>query len=231
MTKPYLDHPNEEALERFLLQRSDENELEVLETHILACEVCITRLETLELQITNLKAALVTAEEQRIQKELHSARSSWKSWFRVPSLSWAGAACAALAVGLAVVPHYTQHNLQLSTVKSNEVAEGDLSACRGADSSDASLATCRGMETATLPQRRPLDLRLDTTDIPQGPVDVQVVNGAGADVWQGQTTVSNERAEVRLPEISQPGTYFLRFYAPSASAEHELLREFRFEVK
>ena len=93
--KTYFDHPNEEALERFLLQRSDENELEVLETHILACEVCITRLETLELQITNLKAALVTAEEQRIQKELHSARSSWKSWFRVPLLivGWGGLRC------------------------------------------------------------------------------------------------------------------------------------------
>ncbi len=231
MTNPYLEHPNEEALERFLLQRSEENELEVLETHILACETCITRLETLELQITDLKAALVTAEEQRIQKELNPARSSWKSWFTVPTLSWAGAACAALAVGLAVIPHYTQHNLQLSSAKSGEVAEGDLSACRGADGADTSLATCRGTETAILPEGRPLDLRLDTTDIPQGPVDVQVVNGAGADVWQGQTTVSNERAEVRLPEISQPGTYFLRFYAPSASAEHELLREFRFEVK
>ncbi len=231
MTKPYLDHPNEEALERFLLQRSEENELEVLETHILACDVCITRLETLESQITSLKAALVTAEEQRIQKELHSTRSFWKGWFSISSLSWAGAACAALAVGLAVVPHYAQHNAQLPGAKSGEVAEGDLSACRGADGADASLATCRGMETATLPQRRPLDLHLDTTDIPQGPVDVQVVNGTGADVWQGQTTVSNERAEVKLPEISQPGTYFLRFYAPSASAEHELLREFRFEIK
>lgn len=231
MTKPYFDHPNEEALERFLLQRSEENELEVLETHILACETCITRLETLESQITNLKAALLSAEEQRIQKELHSARSFWKGWFKVSSLSWAGAACAALAVGIAVVPHYAQHNSQLSRVDSGEVAEGDLSACRGADSADASLATCRGMETATLPQGHPLDLRLNTTDIPQGPVDVQVVNGTGSDVWQGQTTVSNERAEVRLPEISRPGTYFLRFYAPSASAEHELLREFRFEVK
>ncbi|MBV8864552.1 MAG: hypothetical protein JO210_04035 [Acidobacteriaceae bacterium] len=230
MTKPYLDHPNEEALERFLLQRSEESELEVLETHILACETCITRLETLELQIANLKAALATAEEQAIQKELNRERFSWKSWFTVSSLSWAGAACAALAVGLAVVPLYTQHNLKLSNANSGEIAEGDLSACRGAGL-DTNLATCRGAETTTLPEGRPLDLRLDTTDIPQGPVDVQVVNGAGADVWQGQTTVTDEHARVRLPEISQPGTYFLRFYAPSASAEHELLREFRFEVK
>ena len=122
------------------------------------------------------------------------------------------------------------HKLQLNSANSASVAEGDLSACRG-DGADADLATCRGAETATLPEGRPLNLRVDTTDIPQGAVDVQVVNGNGGEIWKGKTTVSNERAQVKLPEISQPGPYFLRFYAPSVGAEHELLREFRFEVK
>ena len=108
------------------------------------------------------------------------------------------------------------------------MATGDLSTCRDADST---LATCRGTESAVLPEGRPLDLKLDTTDIPPGPVDVQVVNGSGTEIWQGQTDVSKERAEVKLPQISQAGPYFLRFYAPSASTERELLREFRFEVK
>jgi hypothetical protein len=82
-----------------------------------------------------------------------------------------------------------------------------------------------------LPAGTPLSLRLDTTDIPAGPVDAQIVNGNGREIWQGQTAVQNQRAELKLPRIGEPGPYFLRLYAPSASSEHELLREYRFEVK
>ena len=81
-----------------------------------------------------------------------------------------------------------------------------------------------------LPEGRPLDLRMDTADIPQGPVDVEVVDAAGAHVWNGHALVSSEKADVKLPEIRKAGTYFLRFY-PTGSKEHELLREFRFEVQ
>jgi hypothetical protein len=228
MTDSYLEHPNEEALERFLLHRSEDQELEVVETHILACESCVTRLESLELQINDLKAALGSWEEQRIQNELNPKRSSWKNWFSMPNLSWAGAACAALILGLTFIPHSLRNTP--SAPGSIQVA-ADLSACAGSNGSDTDLATCRGVEIATLPENRPLNLRLDATDIPEGPVDVQVVSSDGSEFWQGQTTVSNQRAQVKLPQISQPGPYFLRFYAPGAGTERELLREFRFEVK
>ncbi len=231
MTDSYLEHPNEETLERFLLHRSGDQELEVVETHILACESCITRLETLELQITDLKTALASSEEQRIQNELNPKRSSWRSWFSTPNLSWAGAACAALILGLTLIPHSLHNTAYSPTGASRQVAERDLSACAGSNGNDTDLATCRGVEIATLPENRPLNLRLDATDIPEGPVDVQVVSGDGSEIWQGQTTVSSQRAQVKLPQISQPGPYFLRFYAPGAGTEHELLREFRFEVK
>ncbi|HEX4168951.1 MAG TPA: hypothetical protein VHZ55_26095 [Bryobacteraceae bacterium] len=230
MTNAYCEHPSEEALERFLLHRSEDQEVEVLETHILACESCITRLETMETELATLKTALVSSEEERIQKELNPAASSWKSWFTIPRLSWGAAACAALAIGLVSVPH-TIHKSQLSSPGGAVVAEGDLSACRSADGADTDLSTCRGAETATLPEGRPLSLRIDTTDIPEGSVDVQVVNGGGSEIWHGQTTVTKERAQLKLPQISHAGPYFLRFYAPSANAEHELLREYRFEVK
>ncbi len=228
MTNAYYDHPNEEALERFLLHRSGDQEVEVLETHLLACEPCLTRLETLETELTTLKAALISSEEERMQNELNPVKASWTSWFTLPRLSWAGAACAALAVGLVVVPQ-TFHKLPSSSSASAAVVEGDLSVCGSGTGSD--LSACRGVETATLPEGRPLNLRVDTTDIPEGSVDVQVVNGAGREVWHGQTDISHERAQVKLPEIAQAGPYFLRFYVPSASSEHELLREYRFEVK
>ena len=87
MIKPNLEHPNEEALERFLLHRSGDEEIEVLETHILACESCITRLETLELQINDLTVALRAAEQERIAKQASPAKEPWKSWFTLPTLS------------------------------------------------------------------------------------------------------------------------------------------------
>ncbi len=228
MTNPYLEHPDEEALERFLLHKSEDQELEVLETHILACESCITRLETLETQLSDLKTALIASEERRIQKELNPVQSSWKNWFTIPRLSWAGAACAALAIGLSVIPS-SLHKAQFASA-SSQTAVANLSACSGSNN-DVDLATCRGSETTTLPGTHPLDLRIDATDITPGPVDVQVVNGTGNQIWQGQTTVKNDRAEVKLPQLSQTGPYFLRFYAQSAGPERELLREFRFEVK
>jgi hypothetical protein len=228
MTNPSLAHPSEEALERFLLHRSDESELESLETHILACESCITRLEALELQISDLKRALAGLEQIQIENEPVAAPSFWQRWLTIPNLSWAGAACAAIALAVTVVPLNLRHAAQPAEA---QLAGGAISNCAASSSSNVNLATCRGMETAAFPHGRPLDLRIDTTDIAQGLVDVQVVDGTGSEIWQGQTEVQNERAAVRLPRISQPGPYFVRFYAPSVSAEHELLREFRFEIK
>ncbi len=230
MTNAYCEHPSEEALERFLLHRSGDQEVDILETHILACESCITRLESLETELATLKTALLASEEERIQKELNPATSSWKAWFTIPRLSWGAAACAALAIGLVAIPE-TVHKLHLTSSPTAAVAEGDLSACRSGDGSGTDLSTCRGAETATLPEGRPLSLRVDTTDIPAGPIDVQVVNSSGSEVWHGQSTVTNERAQVKLPQLSQAGPYFLRFYAPTTNAEHELLREYRFEIK
>jgi hypothetical protein len=226
---PFLDHPNEEALERFLLRKSEDQELEVLETHIFACETCVTRLESLELQLTDLKTALASFEEERIQKDLAGVRQPfWKGWFTMQSMSWAGAACAALAVGLAFVPH-SIHRLSPSNAANAQTVDGDLSACNASNA--GTLSACRGAETATLPAHRPLHLRLDATDLPKGPVEVQVVNSGGSQIWEGKTTVDAEQARVELPQIGQTGPYFLRFYSAAASPDRELLREFRFEVK
>lgn len=228
MTNQFLEHPNEETLERFLLRRSEDQELEVVETHILACDACITRLESLELQLTDLKAALALSEEERIQKSLQQTRQpARKSWFSISSLSWAGAACA-LALGLAVIPH-SLHRLSPADTNNAPIAEGALSACNTQTAS--SLAACRGSESAVLPSKRPLDLQVDTTDLPPGPVRIQVVDSTGEEIWTGKTNVSSEHAKVVLPQIVKSGPYFLRVYNPADGTESGLLREFRFEVK
>ncbi len=229
MTNGYLEHPNDEVMERFILHRAEDDEVEILETHILACEHCLTRLETLELQITDLRAALTADEQHRAAQELKRGEARWKNWFTMPALSWAGGAVAMLAVGLTIAPRMVQHGSLTARQNTPAVAELNLSGCR--NSADSNLASCRGSEKGSiLPQGRPLDLRVETADIAAGPVDVQLVDGAGGEIWQGQSEVKQERAEVKLPRIAQPGPYFLRFYAPSAGREHELVREFRFEV-
>ena len=231
MIHPFLEHPDDEALESFLLHRCGEQDLEVLETHLLVCGDCLTRLETLENELADLKAALVMAEEEKLRPEREGASIFRQSWLTLPRLSWAGAACAALVVALAVVPRSLQHNPSFPSSGASQVAAGDLSACSGPGSRDSNLAACRGGETATFPAARPLDLHLDASDVPSGLVDIELVNGTGHETWRGPATVSNEQAQIRVPEITKPGTYFLRLYATEAGATHELLREFRFEVK
>ena len=206
MTDPLLEHPTEEALERFIMNKLQDDELEILETHILACEACVTRLEALEVEVASLKEALAAHETARIQEQLAPAKTSWRTWLTLPTLSWAGAAAAAIAVVLIAVPHSVPSSY-------------DLTASRGSET------------VAILPENRPLDLRLDAGDLSQGPVNVQVVNELGTEVWRGQASVSNEKASVRVPELAKPGIYFVRCYAASDTGLRDLLREFRVQVK
>ena len=52
-----LEHPSEEMLERYVLHQSTELELDTIETHVLACESCVARLEDLEAYIGILRQA------------------------------------------------------------------------------------------------------------------------------------------------------------------------------
>ena len=80
MSDSYRDHPNEEALERFLLNTSPEEELEILESHILACGECVGLLKTLENEIAATRLALrQLLEVERILKSPARSQSRWKA--------------------------------------------------------------------------------------------------------------------------------------------------------
>ena len=201
----YLDHHTEDALARFLLQQCQGDELEAVETHIFACEPCVTRLEELELQITATKLALQELESERSAREAAKRQHSWKSWFTVPTLSWAtGAACLALA--LLAVPRFVPANVGLSAY--------------------------RGLESPTAPEGRPLDLHLNAADLAEGRIDVEVVDSDGSELWKGSANIQHDQAEVVVPRITEPGAHFVRLYAPAQDAgESPLLREFAFRIK
>ena len=70
MNEPFREHPSEEALERFLLNHSPEEELESVETHILVCGYCVEQLETLETQIAAARIALQALDAQKASIEV-----------------------------------------------------------------------------------------------------------------------------------------------------------------
>ena len=216
MTDPYLDHPNEEALERFLRNEAQESELEIIETHILACESCVTRLEALEIDLAAVKIACRELQTERIQKEAVRSRS-WRDWFTLPALSWAGAA-AVLALGISAVPQFLPRDV-------------NLTASRGLETG-MTLSPCGTLEAAVVPEGRPLDLHLKADDLPEGRVNLEIVNGLGKRVWQGAGVIRQQQANVVVPRITTAGAYFLRLYNPArAGSDPDVLREFRFEVR
>ena len=202
MTDPYRDHPSEEELERFLLQRLSPAELEIVETHILACESCVEQLETLEILIAATKLTTTSQEAERTHLEFANVSRSWRSAL-VMKLSLAGA-LATLAIGAVTfsVPR------------------------------DVTLSTYRGQEAPIVATWRPLHLKLNATDLAEGPVIVELVDRSGASIWKGQAAVRNDEVKVTLPRITQAGPHFVRLYnLAKERAEGGLLREFTFQVK
>jgi hypothetical protein len=205
MNAPDRDHPDEDALERFLLNQSEEQELEIIETHILACEACVTRLETLELNIAATKLAIKTMQAEQAAKLAKAAHGGfWKNWVTVPRLAGAGAAMAACALTLTVAS------------LPNEVT----------------LTAYRGSETVAVKEWRPLKMHLNARDLPPGPVGIEVVNNQGDRIWQGQSIVKEENIDVNVPRLTKAGNYYLRVYSvASKDAAAELEREFALQAK
>ena len=205
----YLEHPTEEALERFLLNQFQEEELEVLETHILACEPCVARLEWLENQIATTKIALEKLQQNSSSERSAAESRSWKTWFTIPRLSWAGAV-AALALGIALVPHFTSAPAPVQV----------------------SLSAYRDNGSTVVPEGRPLHLDLNAADLGDGSVIVQLVNEQGVQIWKGSGAIQGDRTNANLPQIKEAGNYFLRLYGVAKdSSTGNLLREFTIRVQ
>lgn len=210
-------HPSEDELERFLLHRMNETELEGMETHILACHNCVTRLEELELQITATKMALADLHQQTVAENYaaetaREKKSRWLglnrlnfSWLSGRTLSFAGVA-AAIALAITVAPRYT-------------TVEKEMSAFRGA-------------ETNVLPAGRPVLVHLNAKDLPKSAVEVEIVNAEGNQIFESTGKVEGTTVDAKLPPIDNKGNYLLRLYSPGAGQTHgDLLREFSFNIE
>lgn len=210
MQNSYIDHPAEEALERFLLHQCPDEELDTVETHILGCGACVSRLEALETQVADLRLGFEELERKQAVAVAAKQHRSRKTWFTVPNLAWAGAA-AVVVVGLAITPQLLRHPAPLAEV---------------------SLIATRGAETTAVPEGRPLHVHLDAAGLPEGPVSVELVDGTGAQIWKGSGLVRHDQVDVTTPQIAGPGAYFFRLYAAARNGQPgDLLREFALQVK
>jgi hypothetical protein len=209
MQNTYLEHPAEDVLERFLLHQSNEEETEVVETHFLACESCVTRLENLEMQIAAIKLALQEVHKEQVAKAVARERATWRNWFTVPRLSMVGAV-AALALGVFLAPQFTGRSTPVAQI---------------------SLVAYRGLETPTVPKDHQLHVHLNATDLNRTSVQVELVDDRGSQLWKATAPVHQDEIDVNVPQISETGTHFFRIYAPGSGGDEELLREFAFQVR
>jgi hypothetical protein len=201
MNEAFHDHPSEEALERFLLNMSAEEEIESVETHVLACGRCVEQLETLETQIAATRIALQTLEAQRNLKGSVAESSSWRSWFTLPRFSLAAiGAVAALGILSFSIPR------------------------------EVSITAYRGTETVTVSEGRPLHMHLNAAGLNPGAITVELTDRKGSAVWRGASVVQNEKVDVTLPRIFQSGAHYLRLYS-QAGSESVLVREFALSAR
>ena len=204
--QPHLEHPTDESLEKFLMHQMREEELETMETHILACNSCVSRLEDLEIQLAAMKLALAELHNQTVAKSFAQEKKSRWARLKLPTLSFAGAG-ATLALALAILPG-------LSTVEMNVNA-------------------VRGSEVTSIPAGRPLLLHLNAKDLPEEPVSLEVVDSEGNEIWKGTGQIAHETVDTKLSKLTTKGNYLLRLYGPGSakSSQGDLLREFSFRVE
>ncbi len=203
MNESYREHPSEEALERFLLNMSSEEEVETVETHILACGYCVEQLETLETQIAATRLALQALDNRPDPKSLVETSSGWRSWFTIPRLSFAATGLAAAAgVLFFSIPR------------------------------DVTITAYRGAETAIVSEGRPLHMHLNAAGLNPGTVAVELADSQGTIVWKGISVVRHDNVDVALPRITKFGPHFVRLYSPpQAGTESVLLREFALDAQ
>ena len=196
------DHPHDETLERFLLGHCGGDEIEEIETHAMACESCVERLESLEQFIQAAKLALHAFQLDEKAKAANPVinRVNWFTWLTFPRLSFAGAALATLTVAVFFV----------------------------CSPREIDLVANRGDATVVAPQWRPLHLRLDAKDLAAGNAVVDIVDEQGRGVWKGNATVQNEAVDMNIGPLTVSGEYLVRI---SDSFDHELLREYSMQVK
>ena len=226
-----LEHVSEKLLERYLAQQGSESEVEVVETHLLVCDSCRGRLDELEdyRSVVRQGFALLASQPQKskapgwfrglpawgLPSWSWSFRGSWPRWSPRDWLLVPAAAMLALAA-LLVAPAMQREAMQ-----------------HEAGPVDVSLTSERGeTQLVAAPQGRKLQLRLDSSGLPDGQVSVEIVDINGNAITEQQALAHSNHATVRVAHLAI-GVYYARIYSSKGGHldSDRLLREFAFQVR
>lgn len=199
-------HATEEHLERYVMGRLPEIDLEVLEDHLLLCQGCQTRLDETETYVLAMKTALRQAA--RVPATTGDRLRSWISDLR-PAFSpaWAGAfALVAVVFGISTQLPVFHKPVEPLIVR--------LEAMKG--ETDAAVAN------------RPLSLVLDTRGVPASThYSLQIVDQAGKRVWEATAIPGDATLKALVKNPLGSGQYFVRLYGQG----QEPLREYGLHIR
>lgn len=198
----FHSHPTETMWEEYSFGRSDDQEAAALEEHLLLCEACQNSLEELTEHIRLMKAATA-----RLEPPPH--RRLARGWGLVKQASAQPLGRLFWITGLAAVclPLW----FSVGSVPSKAPSLVNLASFRGEDAS-----------ITHAPARRPLDLSINSSDVPAPEYRMTVVTSSGKQVWAGSPKVSGSMLSVRIPQGLESGAYWVRLY----SRESVILSEY-----
>ena len=204
-------HLREEILEEYSFGRLNDQDSEVVEEHYLACSICQHALEAVEDDIHTVRTAFATSA-------LHPPARTLAFWERVAwwlEGAWRShqpallATCLAVLTVAALATYGWRSGLATSSISSPVL----LASYRGAEAS----------QMAKAPAGRPLDLRMNRTDVPDPEhCRLEVVNAMGVPQWSGKVTVNGSQLLAEVPQRLRAGQYWVRIY----TSDNTLLREF-----
>jgi hypothetical protein len=201
-------HPSDALLEEYTFGRLTEGEAERLEEHYLHCDSCLEALEETESQVAVIRSSFAReALTPRKQPMSFWDKLGWKAkgtWlaYQLPIAS--GALALVCVIGISQFR---------SSTPSPSPTPIMLASFRGS----SPVTQARG------PAGRPLELRLDASDVAAQPsFRLELVDEAGSLQWNGTAAASSGQVLAQVPVGLRAGQYWVRLY----SHESELVREF-----
>jgi hypothetical protein len=192
-----LLHVTDEQLEMYAVGRLSEPEVGVIEEHLLICSACQQRLMQEDEFFRALRG--VGPEFDTTTPRL-PASVRWR---------WPAVVCAGAAA--------TAAGIMLTTFAS-----------RPAPLYEVTLETARGLDDPNRTRAGLIRIHVDTTQLQQSSMwNVQVVNAAGARVWEGTITEHGRSITAEIGKLRR-GQYWVRVVLPGAE---EPVREFSLRVE
>lgn len=203
-TLRFRAHPTENTLEAYALNRLSANQVADIETHLLVCEACQSKVVELDDYTRSMRAVLREAPAVKTDVVRQNPFGRWAA-------PWAGVALAATAL-LAIGIYVWLPNAPGTPVK-------------------VELSALRGIETgaAPAPAGVPLDLQIKTTRVDgRTGFRIEVVTSVGAPAWDGPLQNTAEgRPNVRIEKGLSAGSYWVRLYDPA----NQLLQEYGLHLR